>query len=205
MNKIDFYIIRHGKTNVNLENKIQGSTNDHLTPEGRRDIEELATIFKRRGILFDVSFTSDSYRALETGDILLKEFDFVNQYVNEKLGEWNFGSLENQDIDDTIQAFIGESKSGNLCLDYNILADYIVSKDQTRTTETWTEICNRIQKAFQEIAIFCQNKKFDKILVVSHGLTISTFLQTIDFKYSFMDIPSNGEVVIVNYDNDFFL
>lgn len=201
MSEIELYLIRHGKTQANIDNKIQGWTNEPLIDDGRNDLKNLAKNLKNRNVSFDVAFTSDSIRSIETSEILLKYLGSVDNYIKQELREWNFGSLENKDIDKTLQLFVSENAFDASYLNYENLADYITSNDKTGTTESWFDISYRVNHAFREITSFCIESGYKKILIVSHGLTIGTFLKSIDSKNSIFDIPANGELIIVRYDN----
>lgn len=79
------------------------------------------------------------------------------------------------------------------------LSDFIVDVDKTKTAEKWDEITKRIDKLFLKIIEKAESSGFSTIVIVSHGLTIGTFLWLINSSYSFSDIPSNAEIILVRY------
>ena len=63
------YIMRHGRTDWNDRNKLQGQTDIPLNESGRRMAEEAAA--KYADIPLDICFCSPLIRARETAEILL--------------------------------------------------------------------------------------------------------------------------------------
>ena len=62
------FLIRHGATPLTTEDKFSGAENVHLSPDGRRQAEQLAQRLRREQISFIYSSTLD--RAMETAAIL---------------------------------------------------------------------------------------------------------------------------------------
>ncbi len=61
---LDLYLVRHGQTQWNLDNRLQGSTDNALNATGRQQAAELAT--KLAGVKFDHIYSSNLTRAKET-------------------------------------------------------------------------------------------------------------------------------------------
>ena len=85
------YIIRHGKTDWNVEHRLQGQTDTDLNEEGRRMAREAATEYAN--IHFDVCYCSPLLRARETAKILLDGRDIPIIY-DDRLKEMGFGEFE---------------------------------------------------------------------------------------------------------------
>ena len=64
------YIIRHGQTTGDVEDRYGGDYDDHLTELGTREVNDLAPKIKDLGI--EVLFVSPRIRAQETANILKK-------------------------------------------------------------------------------------------------------------------------------------
>jgi probable phosphoglycerate mutase len=86
--------MRHGKTDWNAQNKLQGRTNIPLNAEGRRMAAEAAK--KYADIHFDLCYCSPLVRAKETAEIVLKGRN-VPIIVDERLIEMSFGIFEGID------------------------------------------------------------------------------------------------------------
>ncbi|WP_034756780.1 histidine phosphatase family protein [Rossellomorea vietnamensis] len=87
---LEIYLTRHGATEWNVENRLQGSLNSDLTESGVRN----ATALGRR--LSDIEFTriyvSPSKRALETAKLIIS--DDSSFTIIEELNEISFGDWE---------------------------------------------------------------------------------------------------------------
>lgn len=64
------YLIRHGQTTSDVEDRYGGDYDDHLTPLGEKQAEELAQKLRDKGI--EIIFSSNRIRAQETSKILKK-------------------------------------------------------------------------------------------------------------------------------------
>lgn len=86
------YLVRHGETDWNLVNKIQGQTDTPLNENGRKQAQELAEkISVELGGIGSI-YTSKKIRALETAGIIgerLSIVPVVHQGLEEIcLGDW---------------------------------------------------------------------------------------------------------------------
>lgn len=85
------YIMRHGKTDWNTSNRLQGRTDIPLNDEGRRMAEHAREEY--RDISFDICFTSPLRRASETAEIVLHDRN-IPIIRDERLREMSFGIWE---------------------------------------------------------------------------------------------------------------
>lgn len=83
-------LVRHGQTDFNYENKIQGLTNNYLNDEGRRQCKKLRTELLDKH--FDVCYMSPLLRTVETAIILIGER--VETVTDKRLIERDMGTLE---------------------------------------------------------------------------------------------------------------
>lgn len=88
------YIMRHGRTDWNLQYRLQGSVDIPLNEEGRRMAREAAENY--RDIHLDICFVSPLSRARETAEIFLEGRD-VPIVVDQRLREMSFGRYEGMD------------------------------------------------------------------------------------------------------------
>lgn len=85
------YIMRHGKTDWNVQKKLQGRTDIPLNAEGRAMAEKAFAECEK--IKFDVCFCSPLKRAAETAGIVLKNRN-VPIIIDARLTEMSFGKYE---------------------------------------------------------------------------------------------------------------
>ncbi len=103
------YLVRHGTTILNQQNRFRGSRNVPLDAAGYRDANKLAALFEPIDLAF--IFTSPKQRALETAKIIADRKGMQPE-VNEGLLPWDigdFGGLEkNAENVQRIQRYICE-------------------------------------------------------------------------------------------------
>ncbi|MGE7981574.1 histidine phosphatase family protein [Solibacillus sp. NPDC093137] len=94
---LNIYLTRHGETQWNIENRLQGSKNSQLTDKG---IEHAIMLGDRlRNIDFSAIYTSPLERALQTANYIKSDKD-VPIYTIENLKEMNFGDWEGKTKDE---------------------------------------------------------------------------------------------------------
>ncbi len=87
------YIARHGQTDWNIAQKVQGMTDIPLNEGGIKQAHELAESIKKSGIKFDKILHSPLMRAAETARIVAEENNIPLQ-AEPRLTEQNFGKWE---------------------------------------------------------------------------------------------------------------
>lgn len=205
---INIYLVRHGQTLANVENKIQGQSSLPLTKNGIETTESLALDFKKKGIKFDLIYSSNQKRAIETKNILQKILTIGNNLSFSDCGlrEWDFGSFEGMNINDTIDNLYLKSHNlvGKKSTDITLkeVADYIFNEDISGMAESWGGIKNRVSSSFSAIISRATEQNANNVLVISHGLTILTLLYMIDNEQSKFKILPNNSIVMIHYELD---
>lgn len=86
------YLLRHGQTGYNLENRCQGQKCDvPLNETGKLQAEEGGKAIK--GKFFDTIYVSDLKRTMETFEIVAQFIDFKEFHTDKRLRERDFGEL----------------------------------------------------------------------------------------------------------------
>ena len=85
------YIMRHGRTVWNMENKLQGKTDVPLSEAGRPVVEQAAAAYRNTHI--DVCYCSPLIRAVETAEIVLRGRE-IPIITDVRLEEMGFGICE---------------------------------------------------------------------------------------------------------------
>ena len=86
---LELWLIRHGETFWNAEGRIQGHLNSDLSDLGVKQAKQLGERLK--GEVFDVVYSSDSDRAMQTAGFALPSAELV---LDERLREISFGLVE---------------------------------------------------------------------------------------------------------------
>ena len=63
------YLVRHGETDWNLQERMQGQADNELNDTGKKQARIVAD--KLQGITFDAAFSSTLRRAITTAEIIL--------------------------------------------------------------------------------------------------------------------------------------
>ena len=88
-------LVRHGQSEWNLKNLFTGWKNPDLTPRGIEEAHAAGRALKKRGLVFDVAFTSTLTRAERTLDIILAELGQTTLPIlrSAALNERDYGDL----------------------------------------------------------------------------------------------------------------
>lgn len=91
------YIIRHGQTDLNVKQVLQGRSNAPLNATGVAQAEEAAARFQARGITFDRVYSSPLQRAIQTAECIAGGCAI---HVDERLIEMDYGPYEGMSLTD---------------------------------------------------------------------------------------------------------
>jgi len=92
------YIIRHGQTENNKANLLQGRSEHPLNETGIQQAQEAGEWFAEHGIVFDAVFSSPLSRAIDTGRIAAGKGSEFRPNVDERLIEMEYGPYEGLDL-----------------------------------------------------------------------------------------------------------
>lgn len=159
---LKLYLIRHGETNWNKLQKIQGSSDIELNEYGR----ELAFMTREglRHIPFDIAYTSPLKRAKETGEIILGGRN-VPLYEDERVREACFGPFEGATLKEL------EEREDPFLDFFNNPPRF----KRIEGCETHMDVIDRAADFFQDM-ILPNEKKCQHIAVFSHGAWIHSML-----------------------------
>ena len=89
------YIIRHGQTELNNRQVLQGRSNHPLNDAGIRQAQDAAK--KLQGVSFDIVYSSPLIRAMQTARIIAPDLEPV---IDDRLIEMDYGPYEGMDLHD---------------------------------------------------------------------------------------------------------
>ena len=95
MKQTNLVLVRHGQSEWNKKNLFTGWKDPNLTDLGIEEAKQAGNLLKERGLAFDIMFTSDLFRAQETGRIILDQMNLSHIQVvkDQSLNERNYGDL----------------------------------------------------------------------------------------------------------------
>jgi 2,3-bisphosphoglycerate-dependent phosphoglycerate mutase len=108
---IKLFLIRHGESTWNLENKFTGWTDVDLSPKGQKEATEAGRLLKEEGIDFDVVHCSVLKRAIRTMWTVLDGLDrmWLPVHLHWRLNERHYGALQGLNKAETAAKF-GEAQ-----------------------------------------------------------------------------------------------
>ncbi|MCH4168755.1 MAG: histidine phosphatase family protein [Streptococcaceae bacterium] len=158
---MELFFTRHGKTEWNLEKRLQGKTGDSaLLPESLQEIERLGTYLKHFNI--ERIYTSPSLRARRTAEIINhKRTDECPIILSEGLREWGLGDLEGVLIEKAKSEFPAEMR---------YFREDLSKFDPTPFHgETVTQVLDRMSRTVHTAMLESKGN----ILFVSHGAALT--------------------------------
>lgn len=156
------YIMRHGKTDWNSLNKLQGRTDIPLNDEGKLMAQSASEKYKDVNI--DVCYCSPLVRAVETAKIFVGNRN-IPIIVDERLVEMSFGEYEGLEY-----SFKNQDSPINII--FKNPGEY---KESVGGAETFAELFKRTGEFLEEVI----NPKLDEgkdILIVGHGAMNSSII-----------------------------
>lgn len=201
------FIARHGKTMFNTIGRAQGWSDTPLTKLGEEGIRELGIGLREAGLHFREAYTSDLGRTILTLDILLEEMNLPNlpHTRDKRIREWCFGSMDGGFDVDLFHGILPRIfNRSHKELSYEEMAEGIYEADTAGWAETWEVLSGRILDGFTSIAQQVESKGGGDVLIVSHGMTIGTFLSLIDPDYVKTTYIANGSISQVTFEDGVF-
>ena len=162
------YLIRHGKTEWNLESRYQGAHGDSpLLPQSYREIELLADYL--RPIRFAHAYASPLKRARVTAERLIEHLDQpVCLTIDSRLMEFNLGQMEGMHFDAVAKKWPTELKNFRHHPDQY--------DERVTGSESFAQVIARVGSAIKE---FCRLNPTENILVVSHGAALNATINAL--------------------------
>jgi broad specificity phosphatase PhoE len=177
--QMKIYLIRHGQTTGDVENRYGGAYDDELSYKGRIQAQELADRIGNSGI--QVLFCSPMMRAQQTAKILKTKLGCEIKTI-ENLRERNKnGILTGMTKDEA------KTKHPKLVEE---LKDY---KNQIQGAESQEDFAKRIKKAFMEVA---SAEDYSTIGIVTHGMPIWVVFEDILNDNGVVDIADCAYAVL---------
>lgn len=161
------YIVRHGESEWNVQNRLQGQSDSGLTKKGAEQASKLALTLQQ--IHFDAIFSSDLERAHRTAEIIAIEHKLAVRST-ELLRERNFSIYEGRNYRE-------DEELKRIFHLYNTAIDKDAHAKQIGI-ETENDVLTRFITFLREIALLYPGKT---ILAVSHSGIMKQFLNHLGY------------------------
>ena len=162
------YLIRHGKTQWNLESRYQGANGDSpLLKDSYREIELLASSLQR--IPFEHAYTSPLKRARVTAQALLNHLNpEIPLTIDSRLKEFKLGKMQGMHFEDAAAKWP------------EVLKNFRHHPDKYDESlvegESFLEVIARFRAAIEE---YCRQYPNGNILVISHGAALNAAINAL--------------------------
>ncbi|PEX82082.1 histidine phosphatase family protein [Bacillus cereus] len=208
-NVVTLYVTRHGKTILNTNHRAQGWADSPLVEKGVEVATNLGTGLK--DIHFTTVYSSDSGRAIETANLVLKysEQSKLKLEKRKALRELNFGIFEGEKLEnmwETIGKAAGVSSPEEL-MKFSIqeVIDLIRAADPTKQAEDWELFSTRIKIEIDKISEEAAKNGGGNVLVVVHGLLITALIEMIDHSKTKLGVENASVTKILYKDGGYIV
>lgn len=175
------YLIRHGQTTGDLEDRYGGDYDDHLTQEGKKQAQKLAEDLEVNGI--QIILASPKIRAQETAEIIKTHISCRIQTLEDLRERNQYGVLTG------LVKLEAEEKYPELV---EKVKDY---KNTIDGAESYEDFKTRVEKVFTEVT----NSPHETIAALTHGGIIRVIFREI-LKAGEVDISDCGYAVLNKTD-----
>lgn len=169
MSATKIFLIRHGQTDWNLTDKIQGHTDIPLNIMGKMQAQKVAQFLQRKTSSLAALYSSDLQRAHQTAKEISKVFS-LEIILTTDLREGNFGKAEG----------LTKQEFHDLYGPYNHLA-----LPEALEAEPRDQVVARVTSYLHKIV---QKHKGQDIAVVTHGGALRSLLTHLE--YNVADLPA---------------
>lgn len=155
------YLIRHGESQWNLENRLQGSEDSLLTDKGKEDSHKLGDYLNNLGIEIDRIYSSNSLRTISTAEIIRKDKK-IEIKSSQALKEMNVGTWQGMTWSEIRDKFPVE------------YTHYWESPDLYQANNGGEDFYAVKRRAVSFLNQFVKMDTDQTILIVSHGVTLNS-------------------------------
>lgn len=158
------YLVRHGQTNMNVEHRLQGTTDTPLNEKGKQQARNLHEKLMQENLSFDVVYCSPLQRARLTGELAtgMNSEEFV---LEPRIAEMNMGDLERHTYKE-----LGPDFMASFFEDPSTFVP-------TGNGETFLQLIERVGGFLEEIK---EDPPGERALAVSHGAAIRAMLAYVE-------------------------
>ena len=197
--KSKLVLVRHGQSEWNAKNLFTGWKDPKLTDLGIQEAIKAGDLLETRNLKFDLMFTSDLFRAQETGRLILEQMNHADIQVikDQSLNERNYGDLAGLNKDEAREKW-GEEQVHIWRRSFDV---------PPPGGESLKNTAERVLPYF-EIEIMPKVKEGLNILVAAHGNSLRALVMELE-KISSKEIVkfeiATGDPLTYEYSNGEFV
>jgi 2,3-bisphosphoglycerate-dependent phosphoglycerate mutase len=193
---IKLVFLRHGESEWNKENLFTGWTDVGLSDRGLSEAHFAATLLKKEGYSFDLTFTSYLKRSIKTLWIVLEDLDmmWLPIYKSWRLNERHYGALQGLNKAETAKKF-GEEQVNIWRRSYDVPPPPLspddprnpffderyrnLQKSEVPLTESLKDTVERAIPYWSD-SIVPVLKEHKKVLISAHGNSLRAIIKYLD-------------------------
>ena len=197
--KSKLVLVRHGQSEWNAKNLFTGWKDPKLTDLGIQEAIKAGDLLETRNLKFDLMFTSDLFRAQETGRLILEQMNQTDIQVieDQSLNERNYGDLAGLNKDEAREKW-GEEQVHIWRRSFDV---------PPPGGESLKNTAERVLPYF-ELEIMPKVKEGLNILIAAHGNSLRALVMKLE-KISSEEIVkleiATGDPLIYEYSNGDFV
>ena len=197
--KSKLVLVRHGQSEWNAKNLFTGWKDPKLTDLGIQEAIKAGDLLETRNLKFDLMFTSDLFRAQETGRLILEQMSQTDIQVieDQSLNERNYGDLAGLNKDEAREKW-GEEQVHIWRRSFDV---------PPPGGESLKNTAERVLPYF-ELKIMPKVKEGLNILIAAHGNSLRALVMELE-KISSKEIVkleiATGDPLIYEYSNGEFV
>ena len=157
MNKKTIYIIRHGETDMNLRECLQGQIDSELNENGIKEAGTAAENIRNAGIVFDIIYSSPLKRAMKTAQIIADGREVIAEPLIKEMRFGHYEGMPYKSIDSGMWAFIRDPENTRPPAD----------------VESIKSLTDRTGRFLRRVL---NDSSCGNILAVSHGIALRSML-----------------------------
>lgn len=183
----EFWLVRHGQTDWNLEGRLQGHQDIPLNSTGQQQAQALAP--RLEDVSFNAIYSSDLRRARQTAEILAERLG-LPVHLDRRLREISHGDWEGLQLSFVQQQYRQQHQRS--------LDDEMDGR--APGGESMGEVAVRIRQAADEIA---KAHPGGRVLLVSHGHALGTLIclaRRLPLIQAMELVPKNAEPTILQWE-----
>lgn len=155
------YLIRHGQTTGDIEDRFGGDYDDDLTEEGEKQARNLAKKLKNKGI--QIIFSSPLKRAQQTSKILSKELKVKIKTVK---------GIKERNRCGILTGMVRSEAQEKYPIEFEKIKEF---KNTIKGAEDYKEFIKRIKKTFKQVL----KENYKTTAIVTHGGPLGTIFEKI--------------------------
>jgi probable phosphoglycerate mutase len=196
------FLVRHGQTELNAQDKMQGWIDSPLTADGMRSARQLSHMLRK--VDFVSAYTSDLERQQVTCRLILDKHPQTPMHVTTGLREMYFGALEGESARrifiEVVRRYGLKTARRMYSGDGSIVAmtNSFAALDDTDQAEDYQALQQRIQTTMHRIS---DENGDGNILVVSSGLALSNYIYGLDHDAIDGHLLDNTSVSLVSIED----